>query len=142
MFKRLILLSIVAVVAFVGGVTVGSNIYINRGAVNQTVNVATASVMLDYGDGDVATYGDLTVGGNENLMQLMQDVTGDNHITFLYKDYSGLGALITQIGGKKNGDGSRYWQYWVNNKMAAVGASSYIVQPGDVIEWKFAPSKQ
>lgn len=142
MKRKLLLLLIVAVVAFAGGITVGSRIYANRGITSPTQQVGNASIMLDYGDGNVATYDNLRLSTNENLMQLMQQTAEDNNIVFDYKNYSGLGALITKIGGKTNGTENRYWQYWVNNKLSAVGASSYVVQPGDVIEWKFISSKQ
>ncbi len=139
--KKLTLLLIAVVVAFAGGVTVGSYI-INRGAVDQLPKTAVASIILDYGDGNITTYDNLVVNANENLMQLMQKAAKDNHIALAYKDYGSLGMLITQIGEKVNGTSSRYWQYWVNNKISAVGASSYTVRPGDVIEWKFISSKQ
>ncbi len=52
-----------------------------------------------------------------------------------------MGDLITQIGDRVNGTGGNYWQYWVNNNYASVGADSYIVKGRDVIEWKFMPYK-
>ena len=60
-----------------------------------------------------------------------------NKLSFEFKDYSYLGTLVTKIGSKTSGADNRYWQYWVNDKYSAVGASSYIVKSGDIIEWKF-----
>lgn len=101
----------------------------------------TISLMLDYGDGDVATYDNVSVSANENLFQVMETTAKENNLTFESKEYEGLGALITKIGEKENGADNRYWQYWINHKKPEVGASAYILQPGDFVEWKFIPFK-
>ena len=143
MSKKLVLLFIAIIVAFLGGITVGSYISNSPAAIpNQAPSEAKVSIMLDYGNGKVVTYDDLAVTKNENLTQLMQEVAVNNNITLKFQEYSGLGSLITQIGDKINGVGGYYWQYWVNNKMAMVGSSSYVARPGDIIEWKYIIPKQ
>lgn len=100
-----------------------------------------ASVMVDNGQGSVAVYkGDVSF--DESLLQFMRALSQANNFTLKTKEYKGLGALIEQIGSTANGAGGRYWQYWVNNSYASVGADQYTIKPGDVIEWKFAPSQQ
>ena len=100
------------------------------------------SVMLDYNNGTISTYSNLQIAENETLFQLMQHIAAQHNIPFAYKNYSGLGALITQIGADTNGTGGRYWQYLVNNTLSSVGASSYIPRTNDVIEWKFITTQQ
>lgn len=54
------------------------------------------------------------------------------------KDYVGLGTLVTAMYGKENGSENKYWQYRVNGADPGVGADSYELSDGDVVEWRFA----
>ncbi len=103
---------------------------------------STASLMLDYGDGSVKVYKDLSVATGETMMQLLEKTTQDAKLEFTTKSYAGLGKIVESIGRKKNGANNMYWQYWVNNQYVPVGAESYVVKPGDVISWKFINYKQ
>ena len=58
-------------------------------------------------------------------------------LNFQSKSYQGLGEMITEIAGIPNGQNGRYWFLYVNSKKSPVGASSYQLNPGDVIEWRF-----
>jgi hypothetical protein len=99
------------------------------------------SLMIDSGDGEITTYPDVSLAKDRNLFNLMRKAIQEDNKMFEYEEYRDLGILITKIGDKKNGTGNRYWQYWVNNRFAPVAASSYVVQDGDIIEWKFIPQK-
>jgi len=96
-----------------------------------------ASIMLDFGDGRVSTYTDLDLIQDETAFELTERIAEANNIGFDFKEYSGLGILVTEIGDKTNGEGDMFWQYWVNNKSPEIGAGEYRVQAGDVIMWKF-----
>lgn len=52
------------------------------------------------------------------------------------KEYS-FGKAVESIEGVKNGTGGRFWIYYVNEKEMQIGAGEYVVQPNDIIEWKF-----
>lgn len=56
-----------------------------------------------------------------------------------YTDWGGdLGVFIDCIGGLCRTDGYEYfWSLYINGKLSMVGASAYLVQPNDVIEWKY-----
>ncbi len=136
-WKNSLLLALVFVVGF--GVGAAVNLpALDTSRLNTAESKNAVSVMLDYGDGAVKTY-NTPVVANENLFQAMEKLTKGNNLTFESKTYEGLGALITKIGSKENGAQNRYWQYWVNNVKPEVGAGAYILQPGDVVEWKFIP---
>ena len=96
-----------------------------------------ASLMIDYGDGLVRVYPDITVAVGETMIQLLEKQMGAAKIEFKTKEFTGLGVMVEAIGSKTNGDENKYWQYWVNNVSIPYAASSYVVKPGDVIEWKF-----
>ncbi len=48
---------------------------------------------------------------------------------------SSLGDYVTSINGN-DGDGSKFWLFYVNGKEATVGADKYITKSGETIEWK------
>lgn len=50
------------------------------------------------------------------------------------KHYS-FGDLVTAINGTE-GNGPKYWSFYVNDKLSDVGAGAYTTHSGDMIEWK------
>ena len=51
---------------------------------------------------------------------------------------SDLGVFVREIGGMKNGDNKKYWQYWVNGAFPLIASDKYYLVPNDLVEWKFA----
>lgn len=137
-WKNSLLVALVFIVGFGVGAAVDLPAF-NPTTLN-TSGSSSVSVMLDYGDGAVATYS-APLSSGENVFQVTEKITKDNDLAFESKTYEGLGALITRISEKENGTADRYWQYWVNHQKPEVGASAYILQPGDFVEWKFIPFK-
>ncbi|MBU3906136.1 DUF4430 domain-containing protein [Patescibacteria group bacterium] len=99
-----------------------------------------ASLIFDFGDEDIKTFSDIAIGDNDSVFEVLQKAVSENNIELNYKDYGGdMGVFIESINGKRNDfDSGYYWQYWVNGQYAKVGASSYELQNGDVVEWKYA----
>lgn len=97
------------------------------------------NLMLDFGDGDIKAFNDIAIGDNASVFEILQKAASENSMELNYKDYGGdLGIFIESIGGKTNNFNSGYyWQYWVNGLYAKVGAGSYKLQDGDVVEWKY-----
>lgn len=51
----------------------------------------------------------------------------------------GINAYVTEINGQEALNSKKeYWAFFVNGKMAEVGAGSYQLKEGDKIEWKLA----
>ena len=49
----------------------------------------------------------------------------------------GISAYVTSIDGLEAEESKKeFWSMYVNGKMASVGAGSYILKNGDIIEWK------
>ena len=48
----------------------------------------------------------------------------------------GVNAFITEINGYSTEGKKEYWAFYINGKMAEVGAGSYQLKDGDKIEWK------
>jgi hypothetical protein len=102
-----------------------------------TVGAGAFSLMIDYGEGEITNYPDISLQSDRNLFTLMRKTILEENTPFEYEEYQDLGVLITRIGDSENGTDNKYWQYWVNNHFAQVAASSYVVEEGDIIEWKF-----
>ena len=72
---------------------------------------------------------------NSTLYDGLLAAERDGKIELSGKNYPGLGFFVTRIGSLQNG-GGEYLFYYINGKEASVGVSSYILQDGDVVEWK------
>ena len=139
--KIILALAVGMTAGFMLGVSVVSRSQLNTDiqTIKPSQNSAEVkvSLMLDYGDGKVDTILDLALAEKTSALDNLIAATKQKGIQLATKDYGNLGTLVMKIGDKENGQDQRYWQYWVNGKYSQVGVSSYIVQPGDTIEWKF-----
>src|SRR3989338_9571174 len=147
-FKIFLSIILALIIGFEGGLYFGyKNLSPSKITTNSQNELTTTqekpkiSIMVDFEDGTVKTLNDIEISENANLLDTMKNTFATANIPFEYKEYSGLGALVTKIGDKSNGSGTSYWQYWVNNKMPPVGASSYQPRADDIIEWKFLPDQ-
>lgn len=70
-----------------------------------------------------------------SLYEALYEAREKNQITFLGRQYSGLGFFITNIGSLHQIRGKNL-MYDINGKEAQVGISSYLPQNGDIINWK------
>lgn len=97
------------------------------------------SLMLDFGNNKIKTFNNIEFENKTTVFALLEKVTRENNINLSYKDYgSELGVLIESFGEVANNfESDHYWQYWVNNVYAQVGASNYQLKKGDVVEWKY-----
>jgi len=57
------------------------------------------------------------------------------------KSYGEMGVLVEAMGDKTNGTDNSYWQYTVNGEAPMIGADSYILVDGDLVEWEFKASE-
>jgi len=140
---KLIAKLIIIAAVFFAGVYVGANQILDPATLFQIgkeeVAEQAVSVMFDFGNGEVKVFDDINVGDDSNVFAVLEKVTTENNIEFLYKDYgSDLGIFVESINNMGNNTSlDRFWQYWVNNQYAKIGASNYKLNPGDVIEWKY-----
>ena len=111
----------------------------DSGAVEQDKEQASVSLMLDFGDGRIKTFSNIAVDDNATVFELLEKITAENNLELKYKDYGGdMGAMIESIGEPASDSmADSYWQFWVNNEYALIGASNYHLQDGDVVEWKY-----
>ncbi|MFH1522344.1 MAG: DUF4430 domain-containing protein [Patescibacteria group bacterium] len=98
-----------------------------------------ASLIVDYGDNQVDVYNDILINDGDTVFKILEQVSSKNNLELKYKDYGGgMGVFIESINGFTNDfKANRFWQYWVNGEYAKIGASSYGLENGDVVEWKY-----
>ena len=65
-----------------------------------------------------------------------EDLLKSTH-TVITKAYSGIGDFILSIDGNA-ADSKHFWEFFVGGKSSNLGASSYTLKDGDVIEWKLS----
>lgn len=77
----------------------------------------------------------IQVSEHTTVYDAMNDLMSEGKMTFEGKDYPGLGFFVTQINSLVSGDGKNL-MYYINNKEASLGVSTYVIKEGDIIEWK------
>lgn len=107
-------------------------------------NQSTGTVSMLIDDGAAITgYKNLTIPADATVFGLLQQVTATNNIILDYvpaSESSFNAVFVKQIGDKKNGTGSSYWQYWVGGEQPLVGADHYNLTGGETVLWTFRPS--
>ena len=104
----------------------------------------SANIVADNQDNKTKTEYLIVAKKRQSVADALFDFCEQNNIKVKYKDYGGdLGIFVQAIGqvpkdiDKKS---DKWWQFWVNGKYSNKGASSYIVNPGDKILWKYTNS--
>jgi hypothetical protein len=47
------------------------------------------------------------------------------------------GVFVTSINGTTNGQGGKYWQYWVDGAYGETAADHHALKAGDSVTWRF-----
>ncbi len=79
--------------------------------------------------------GSLPIQAGDTLYAAMLRAQKTGTLSFVGKEYPGLGYFVTTIGSLTEGSG-KYLMYFVNGKDASVGISTYVPKNGDTIIWK------
>lgn len=96
---------------------------------------------IDFGDA-TRVWDALPMVTGASAFSIMKDAVAVAQIPLVADPSTGAGVFVRQIGNKKNGDGGRFWQYWVNEKFAMVAADTYMLSAGDRVEWKFVEEQR
>lgn len=85
----------------------------------------TISYSLNKNDKESTVFSGLINYGNENNVEVK------------YNNNYSYGVFVESIGGIKNGDDEKYWQYYVNNVLGEVAADKKVLKEEDEVEWRF-----
>ena len=103
----------------------------------------SVTVKLNYGNGTVEQ--DTVITQNFTALGALEAFVGYEKLDIT--DY-GWGVLVDGINNVTTGStvegiddtSNYYWMWYVNDDFAMVGASQYVLQDGDVMEWNFEES--
>ena len=90
---------------------------------------------------DAKTRAQITIQQSQTTDVAYRGVEGQNALALLKKyatvetKHYSFGDLVTSINGTK-GTGPKYWSFYLNGKMAEVGAGAYTTHSSDNIEWR------
>ncbi|RLF46135.1 MAG: hypothetical protein DRN17_01100 [Thermoplasmata archaeon] len=137
MSNKGIIAIVVIAVAVVAGIS-ATAIYMHGGNEVSTESV-TASVKIDFGNGTVWSYPNISVEGkNATVYGILIEAAHEGNFSVKYTYYGQYDSiLVDSIAGVVNGDGNNYWQYWLNGDYGMVGADKQPIADNDIIEWKF-----
>jgi hypothetical protein len=77
----------------------------------------------------------------ENLLTVTENIAQEQGWAIDYQDYGDLGILITNINDQNNGQGQKYWQYYINDTMPMAPVNNYYPKKNDRIKWIFDKSE-
>ncbi|KKP66699.1 MAG: hypothetical protein UR68_C0005G0008 [Candidatus Roizmanbacteria bacterium GW2011_GWA2_35_19] len=96
---------------------------------NKNISIKQNVVLLKVGDEkNFTTYKTIEKKSALDLLKEKNKVTTKGE---------GVNAYVISINGiEAKTENKEFWSFYVNGKMAEVGAGSYIIREGDKIEWK------
>jgi hypothetical protein len=101
-----------------------------------TPRVLPASISIDQATLIIDKYSvSLSLSDPQTALSLLTTAAKLQSLKLTTKQYD-FGVLVEAIGDLAN-TSDKSWIYFVNGNSASVGADKYIVNPGDVIEWKY-----
>ena len=103
---------------------------------DETINAV--SLFIGQGEGNsLVLAGEFREG--MTAFDLLKEKAEELNLNLETKTYD-IGIMIEAIGDKKNGEGQKYWLYYVNGEMPQVAADKYLLKVGDKVEFKFEAS--
>jgi hypothetical protein len=101
----------------------------------------TEKVKLTINTGEAKHEFSSSLEKDATVFSLLKKLSAANNYTLVYKE-SSIGVFIEELYGvKNNATQNKYWLYKVNGESANVGASSYQLKAGDIVEWNFEEAK-
>jgi hypothetical protein len=90
------------------------------------------------GDGWSIRY-DPGATANNTAFGILREASATLGFSLTYVPYEiPKGVFVTGINGSANGDGGRYWQYWVDGSYGNVAADHQSLHDGDIVLWTFS----
>ena len=76
---------------------------------------------------------------NNTAFGILREASATLGFSLTYVPYEiPKGVFVTGINGSMNGDGGRYWRYWVDGTYGTVAADHQVLRDGDAVLWTFS----
>ncbi len=95
------------------------------------------TLLIDTGEGSAQKYE--TEKNQSTAFEVLDQVSKRYNFEISSTQYE-TGIFIKSIAAKENGEGNKYWIFYVNGKMAQVSADKQVVKAGDIVEFRFQNS--
>jgi len=95
--------------------------------------------IIDFGNGNVKSY-QIIPSESLTVFSSLEELAKRENLKIEFTIYEGMGVLVENIDGVRNGTDNKYWQYWLNGELPMIAADKKEIKEGDRVEWKFAPS--
>jgi len=132
-----ILLYLILTIAFIAGVGFyfkNSNTSFKLDQIKVEEETKGVTTIVDFGDENKVTYLEKN-STNLTAYDLLKKTAEVNNFEIKVKQYD-FGVFVEEIDGRKNTN-EKAWIYFLNSVSATAAADTYIVQHGDLIEWKY-----
>jgi len=116
--KVIILLIAIAIIAV-------AVVFYTKNTASKNKNDAKTLISYSTSKNSSTVFDALTEYGKANNIEIKSSI--DNR----------YGVFVESIGGIKNGDEGKYWQYYINNTLGDVAADKKAIGKNDVVEWRF-----
>ena len=95
--------------------------------------------LLVTGSGWSVSY-ESNVSRNNTAFSFLLEAARSLHFSLLWQNWTVPqdSIFVHSIGADVNGDGGRWWQYWIGDEYGTVAANQAALKDGDVLEWRFA----
>ncbi len=102
--------------------------------VSRSDTTAEISVVIDFGDQNIATY---SADPQEAITALdaLRQATDQANLELTVKDYD-FGAFVESIGGYQS-SGNKAWIYFINGASGTQAADQAELTPGDTVQWRY-----
>lgn len=98
------------------------------------------SFSIFFEEGNSRVFDSIPLDNGASVFDVLRKISEENNMPLEYKDYGeSMGVMIQSIDGLENNfeKEKKYWQYWVNEEYSKEGASSYILENNDSVEWRY-----
>ncbi len=125
---------LLAAAFFLGAKTVSKNCADNNESANLTVKCDNTKEAIKP---PVVIYLSDKNSKESTVFSELLNYGSKNDVEIKYNNNYDFGVFIESIGGIKNGDDGKYWQYYVNDVLGDAAADKKNLNSGDVVEWRF-----
>jgi hypothetical protein len=141
--NKKILLGFIALIVILTGINIAAKFYSlktktpNQPPINSTAGQQLLAVSLLINNGSDQLNFNEKVKNGSTVFDLLKQLSQEGKFILSYQT-SSMGVFVKGIGQVENDNkNNKFWMFKVNNQLANVGASSYILKEGDKVEWDY-----
>ncbi|HLC64370.1 MAG TPA: hypothetical protein VJK25_03450 [Patescibacteria group bacterium] len=144
---RIIVAVALAILIWVVGIIIGQEQTVTilnpegglRALITRTQTIKT-SLMLDWGNGQIKVFSDVSLNYGDSVLQLLSKVNlmENSDLNFNFKRHEDSGELQSySIGGYASQPGGKQWLTWLNNSLQTKEIDQIRLKANDVVELKY-----